>query len=166
MAYTTPRTWVAGDVLTAAQLNQHLRDQLLAAFPLGIDAWTAYTPTLTQPGAITKTVNRAVYQRIGRLVVAQFRLFPTSAGTASNTIIVGLPPVAAAVTDMVVGTMWLNDASANINYVGIASLLSTTTMGMIVSGGSAFAGNVGGIMTAGLASGDAIIGQVTYEAAT
>lgn len=28
MAYTTPRTWVAGDVLTAAQLNTDVRDNI------------------------------------------------------------------------------------------------------------------------------------------
>lgn len=28
MAYATPRTWVAGDVLTAAQLNQDVRDNI------------------------------------------------------------------------------------------------------------------------------------------
>lgn len=28
MAYATPRTWVAGDVLTAAQLNQDVRDNV------------------------------------------------------------------------------------------------------------------------------------------
>lgn len=30
MPYVTPRTWVAGDVLTAAQLNQDVRDNVLA----------------------------------------------------------------------------------------------------------------------------------------
>ena len=30
MAWTAPRTWVAGEVLTAALLNTHLRDNLLA----------------------------------------------------------------------------------------------------------------------------------------
>ena len=32
---STPATWVAGAVLTAAQLNAQLRDALLGAFPLG-----------------------------------------------------------------------------------------------------------------------------------
>ena len=30
MAYTSPRTWVAGELLTAALLNAHVRDNLLA----------------------------------------------------------------------------------------------------------------------------------------
>jgi hypothetical protein len=40
---TTPATWVAGSVATAAQFNTEVRDALT-----GIQAaWTAYTPTLT-----------------------------------------------------------------------------------------------------------------------
>lgn len=43
MAWTTPRTWVAGETVTAAIMNTHVRDNLKA---LG-DPWTAYTPTWT-----------------------------------------------------------------------------------------------------------------------
>ncbi len=36
MAYTSPpKTWVAADVLTAAQLNTYLRDMIEALFPVG-----------------------------------------------------------------------------------------------------------------------------------
>lgn len=164
MAYSSPATWVAGNVLTAAQLNAQLRDNLLAAFPLGVDAWTGYTPTLTQSAAVTKTVTRAVYQRVGRLVVVTFSLSVTGAGTVSNNIQVGLP-VAAAASAMPGGSMWIYDASANTNYVGVAVMLSTTTIGAIISGGTGYAGNVGGVMAAALASGDAILGHFTYEAA-
>ncbi|MFD7746698.1 hypothetical protein ACFV2V_13920 [Streptomyces sp. NPDC059698] len=37
----TPRNWAAGEVVTAALLNQEIRDQLNSMF----DAWTPYTPT-------------------------------------------------------------------------------------------------------------------------
>jgi hypothetical protein len=30
MAYTTPRTWTAGETVTAALMNTHLRDNLTA----------------------------------------------------------------------------------------------------------------------------------------
>ena len=33
MAWTAPRTWVASEVVTAAQLNAHIRDNLLALVP-------------------------------------------------------------------------------------------------------------------------------------
>lgn len=41
MAWTPPATFVAGAVLTAAQLNTNLRDDLLVLS----DPWTAFTPT-------------------------------------------------------------------------------------------------------------------------
>lgn len=43
MTWTAPRTWVAGETVTAAIMNTHVRDNLKA---IG-DPWTAYTPTLT-----------------------------------------------------------------------------------------------------------------------
>lgn len=36
MAWTTPRTWVTGETVTAALLNAHLRDNLLDPSPTGI----------------------------------------------------------------------------------------------------------------------------------
>ncbi len=38
-----PRTWVVGEVVSAALLNQELRDQFNSMFA----AWTSYTPTWT-----------------------------------------------------------------------------------------------------------------------
>lgn len=42
MTWTSPATWAAGAVLTAAQLNQQVRDNLLALTTYG-----SYTPTWT-----------------------------------------------------------------------------------------------------------------------
>ena len=42
MAWTAPRTWVATNVLTAAQLNTDVRDNSLALYATA----TSYTPTL------------------------------------------------------------------------------------------------------------------------
>lgn len=47
MVWTNPATWSAGAVLTAAQLNQQVRDNLKA---IG-DAGTAYTPTWAGTGS-------------------------------------------------------------------------------------------------------------------
>lgn len=35
MAWTSPRTWVAGEVVTAAELNTHVRDNLISVLPVG-----------------------------------------------------------------------------------------------------------------------------------
>jgi hypothetical protein len=51
MAWTTPRTWITGEVVTAAQLNQQLRDNstFLRIWP------RYYSAAPTNPGAISTT---------------------------------------------------------------------------------------------------------------
>lgn len=67
MAFTTPRTWVPGEVLTASLLNTHLRDNLLAM----TGAWTAYTPTWTATGGGASLGNGSLtgrYSGVGKTV--------------------------------------------------------------------------------------------------
>lgn len=165
MAYpATPKTWVAGDVLTAAQLNAELRDALLGAFPAGI-AWTSYTPTLTQSAAVTKTVTYAKYIQIGKTVIAEINLTCTGTGTAANTVLVGLPPVAAASPNFTpVGTGYIFDSSVNLIYRAIIDhfsgtfrFLATTSTASAALGADTF--------TAALASGDEVKLSIAYEAA-
>lgn len=64
----TPRTWVVGEVVTAALLNQEIRDQFNSMFA----AWTTYTPTWgaengSAPSLGNGTLN-ADYMKIGRVV--------------------------------------------------------------------------------------------------
>lgn len=167
MAYpATPKTWVAGDVLTAAQLNAELRDALLGAFPLGPPdtAWTSYTPTLTQPGAVTKTVTYAKYQRVGRLIVANGLLTCTGTGTAANQVAVGLPVAAAQAANMPAGSLYIFDASAGLFYNAVLSLTTTTTgVGFVNASGNALGVNS---FTAALAAADIVGFSAIYESAT
>lgn len=62
MAWTAPRTWVAGEVPTAAIFNTHLRDNLLALQPVSNTvaasqgtASTTYTDLATVGPAVTVT---------------------------------------------------------------------------------------------------------------
>jgi hypothetical protein len=64
---TTPRTWAAGEVVTAAEMNTEVRDAIT-----GIQAaWTAYTPTLTatttSPTLGTGSSATGAYLQIGKL---------------------------------------------------------------------------------------------------
>lgn len=159
----TPKTWVAGDVLTAAQMNAELRDALLGAFPLGPPdtAWTSYTPTLTQSATVTKTVTYAKYQRIGRTIHVAVSLAITGAGTTGNAILAGLPVTAAALAG-VTGVFRYFDAG-NTNYAGATVGASTTTVQFYVSEN----GNAMGVNPAfGAANTDVLQFYVTYEAAT
>lgn len=94
MAWTTPRTWTDGELVTAALLNAHIRDNLTAlAYSSG-----TYTPTyqgLTTGGTTTYTVQQGTYRRIGDLVIAQIEVTWSNA-TGTGAAIVSLPVAAAA----------------------------------------------------------------------
>lgn len=131
---------------------------------LGSEPWLDWIPALTQGVAVTKTVARARYTRIGRTVIAQFSLAATSAGTAGQNVIVGLPVAAAVGSGVMLGAAHFYDASAATRYVIVADLASSTTVWFVHDTGG---GNVFGV-TPGvtLASGDEIRGTFTYEAAS
>lgn len=168
MGWTTPRTWVDGEVETASILNAHIRDNLNAVVPNGPDAWTSYTPTLTQSGAVTKTVTYAKYMKVGRLVVVNLLLSCTGSGTAGNAVKIGLPVAAAVSSAVPIGTGYINDSSANLIYYGLADFASSTTevQLLVIQQGSAAAVLGAGSFTAALATGDGVGLYVMYESAT
>jgi hypothetical protein len=89
MAWTAPRTWVAGETVTAAMMNAHLRDNLKAI----TDPWTAYTPTLAGTGwALGNGTLNGHYSRIGSTVQfrAQLVIGSSTAGPSASPRI-GLP---------------------------------------------------------------------------
>lgn len=76
MTWTSPRTWIAGEVVSAALMNTHLRDNLIEVGPNTGSGWTSYTPTTTGitlgNGTITaawsavgKTINFRIYLVFG-----------------------------------------------------------------------------------------------------
>lgn len=85
MAWTDPpRTWVTGETPTAAIFNAHLRDQLIAAFPLDSGPfWKDWTPT---PGnlAVGNGTERARFARVGESVIVRYNLI-----FGSTTLITG-----------------------------------------------------------------------------
>lgn len=129
------------------------------------DVWTTYTPTLTQSGAVTKTVTYARYLRVGRMITVEVLLVATGAGTGANRITVSLPVTAAQGGDMVAGSGYVFDASAATVYAGPATLFSTTSAAIYL--GSGVANHLGAAgMTAALANTDNVSVSLTYEAAT
>lgn len=135
------------------------------------DAWTDYTPTLVQSGAVTKTVTYARYLRVGRMITVQIYLVVTGSGTSANTVVVGLPVAAASTSSMALpGTATIFDTSANTFYPGFPKLSSSgtdlvfTPAGASVGLGSQFLGLSS--FTAGLASGDVVTCSAVYEAAS
>ena len=161
MAWTAPSTWVAGAILTAAQLNEQLRDNMSVLAPFAA-AWTSWTPTLTQSGAVTKTVTSATYVQVGKLVIAQFNLSVTGAGTAGVGVLMGLPVTALGFLKSV-GTCAIFDTSASTTYGGTCTSLSTTTVGFV--GDWSGANTWGSQPSLALANGDVIRGTLMFEAA-
>lgn len=107
MAWTSPRTWVAGETVTAALLNIHLRDNLKAVG----DAWTAYTPTTTGITLGNGTLT-GHYSRPGQTVKFRIKLV-----FGSTTVLTGSPmfslPVAAIAVRSFGGTVTMLDDSAS-----------------------------------------------------
>jgi hypothetical protein len=128
-------------------------------------AWTSYTPTLTQSGAVTKTVTYAKYVQMGKTVIVNVLLTCTGAGSAANSVVVGLPVTAAQSTNQAIGSGYLFDASVPLNYRAIVSLASATTV-FLNPAASTVADVLGNTsFTAALASGDLISIFAMYEAA-
>lgn len=73
MAWTSPRTWVSGETVTAALMNTHVRDNLKA---IG-DAWSTWTPTwaatTTNPTLGNGTLD-AAHITAGKLFIFQIDL--------------------------------------------------------------------------------------------
>lgn len=156
MAWTAPRTWVAGETVTAALLNTHVRDNLKA---IG-DPWTSYTPTY---GGFTigNAVVTAKYLQAGKLVIGEVKIVFGSTSTWSGTFTVSMP-VTASLTLVPVGTAFMSDASTSANRFGVAVLNSTTTVAFVDSGGT---NNTSSTAPFTWANGDILAFAFTYEAA-
>ena len=86
MAWTTPKTWAAADVVTAALLNAHIRDNLNIIAAVGINGWTDYSASATWTGSgsnPTYTVNYAKYCQVGKWVSYRAKYTCTTAGTGT-----------------------------------------------------------------------------------
>ncbi len=169
--------FTSGVALTAAELNTGL-------------TFTDYTPDWTQSATITKTVNWARYTQFGKLVIGTVKMTATSAGTANNKVLVGLP-VNAASNNYIMGSFTYLDTSDIFDQIYAAQIIydSPTSVAFFPSPASGSSNprngltgtgdaNVnirmgqdytssGGTLVTGLTvgSGDVIFMQFMYEAA-
>lgn len=131
MAFSEPRTWVTGEVVTAAHLNQDIRDNHNAYFGNGVTK-VSFVPTLeattTNPGVSSKTGGHI---SAGALGVVWGRYVLSSGGT--GTYFVTLPNTAdlTGTTSLskgqAVGSFQIVDDSAPHMLGGTVFLASTTT---------------------------------------
>lgn len=161
-----PRTWVVGEVVTAALLNQEIRDQITSM----LDTWTSYTPTWTAATTNPSLGNGTIvgrYIKIGRTCTAVIKLTMGSTTTyGSGLYRFGIP---------------FTSASASIDYLGTARLVATNSWGghLILGAGSndmnaAFPTSTGNASSVSmnalapetLANGHVFRGEITYQTAT
>lgn len=135
---------------------------------LTLGAWTSWTPTITQSAAVTITINRARYTKIGRTVHLQAKITMASTGTASNAIAIGgipIAPAASAADQLMSGMGYLYDTSATASFSGPIYMGAAATFN-VVDEDATTANNLLGVsgFTAALASGDLLWIDCTYEA--
>jgi hypothetical protein len=159
-----PRTWVVGETVTAALMNQEIRDQFDSFF----GAWTVYTPTWS--GSSTNPVlgNGTLtgrYVRIGRTITVIIKLTTGSTTTyGSGAYRWSLPAVASSSQD-IVGTVFIGDAtsgySTGISYISAGNADIAAYVG---APGAAVA--VGATSPQTFANGDRVWLAATYAAAS
>ena len=141
-----------GQVLTAATMNQ-----------IGA-AWETYTPTVSQPTAVTATVNLARYGRIQKLVFGYVYLTVTGTGTATTRLDVSLPVTAQTSSNGFLGSGIIFDASATNLYI-VAAQLTATTTASFYSDQTGTASRWGIVPNVAIANNDQIGFSFMYEAA-
>jgi hypothetical protein len=155
------KTSWTGAALTQTDINTYLMGEG--------GAWSTWTPTVTQSGSVTVTVNRASYARYGRTIHATAFLTVTGAGTISNAVVIGGLPAAAAYTTGVFGFGALSDLSASRTYPFMAAFASSTSFALLGTqdvSADIQLGVASSSFTAALANTDQISFTVTYEAAS
>lgn len=123
MTWTAPRTWVAGEVVTAALFNTHIRDNLKMVG----DALAAYTPTYTNFSLGNGSV-AAVKAEAGKWVRYAGVITLGSTSSVTGTIRISLPATSVLSTfgRPLRGTAELFDSSAAARRFRIVALQSGT----------------------------------------
>lgn len=111
---TTPRTWVAGEVVTAAEMNTEVRDALT-----GIQtAWTAYTPTTAGVTLGTGGTITGAYMQVGKTIHYRVTMTLGTGGLLTGTGFIGLPVTAVTRTSRTpMGAAVCFDSSANAYFM-------------------------------------------------
>jgi hypothetical protein len=160
-----PRTWVVGEVVTAALLNQEVRDQLNSMFA----AWTAYTPTWTASTnpALGNGTLTGRSMKIGRNVLCQIILTTGSTTTyGSGQYSFGLPSALASSGVDSLGTTRLTAGATYIGQCFAASGASVCTAAFPNTATPAQGANMTGTAPATLAAGHSLRLSLFYESAT
>ncbi|WP_030333835.1 hypothetical protein [Streptomyces sp. NRRL B-1381] len=163
-----PRLWVVGEVVSAAIMNQEIRDQFNSMF----DAWTAYTPAWTSSGTAPSLGNGNVsgrYMKFGRTVHVVITLTWGSTTTpGSGNLSFSLPAAAASAFPGTLNATCTTTGTVNF-MVGAAPLGNgTSSTGTIWLANPGTTGDWNAWAAGGptLAAGDIVRVYGTYQSAT
>lgn len=158
MAWTTPRDWTDGELVTEALLDTHLRDNLLA-----LTTWTSYTPTWAATGG-TPTIGNGTlegeYIEAGELCHVRIRMVMGSTTSISGTSLWNFALPFASV-GAAAGSVLIYDATASL-HVGVATVQTSNSVTFPVVQGS---GLVGASIPMTWATSDYLAISLTYKVA-
>lgn len=156
MAWTSPRTWVAGETPSAATLNTHIRDNLKA---IG-DPWTSYAPTVGGMTVGNATVT-AGYVSTGKLTHFWIKLVfgSTSAMGASPTFTL---PVNAPARTVGARVLMFDTSAAAASAYKVGAAFNSNTSSLLIRDDASAA--ITSTTPFTWATGDEIVINGTYEA--
>ena len=168
MAWTTPGTATAGEVLTAAFWNANVRDNSNEIAPF-FSGWTNFNPTLTGGFAIGNATYIAKYLKVGRLVHVICEITTGSTTSYGSFLGINVPITAAYSNALEGGDCWVQDTSAGVRNMCtfISQGTTRTDMNLVRTDGvDATTRSISATVPFTWATGDRIFYRLTYEAAS
>jgi hypothetical protein len=164
MTWTTPRTWVAAETVTAALFNTHIRDNSNA---LG-DTWASFTPTLANWTLGNGTL-AGHSRQVGKAIDVEIDLTLGTTTTTVGTLAFTLPTAARIAYSFrgFSGRATIIDTSANDRrfWIPASGGAGGTSVGVYNPDGSATTTPVNATTPWTWATGDRITVCCSYEAA-
>ncbi|MGW1158421.1 hypothetical protein ACWD5Q_06510 [Streptomyces sp. NPDC002513] len=161
-----PRTWVVGEVVSAAIMNQEIRDQLNSFF----GAWTVYTPAWTASTTNPVIGNGTItgrYMKVGRTVYCHINVTAGSTTTfGSGNYSFSLPFAAANNNVFMIGNAEVLGSSRWAGHAVIGTGATTTSVFMSTSSTNSTLSWMTPAVPETLASGAQIRITLMYESAT
>jgi hypothetical protein len=160
MGWTSPRTWVALEAVTASLLNTHLRDQLLELNGT-TSAWATFTPTTV--GFTAGVGPFARWKQRGKDVEIQV---VAALATFTGTYVFQLP-VAAVVAGSArpIGSWSYQDLSTGNTYTGVAILQASSGTNVVFAPAGPSTSSIDSATPMAAAVGDLLGFDLHYEAA-
>ena len=158
MAWTTPRDWTDGELVTEALLDTHVRDNLKA-----LTEWTSYTPTWAASGG-TPTIGNGTlsgeYIEAGELCHVRVRMTMGSTTSISGTTVWNFSLPFASV-GAAAGDVMMKDDSGGLD-VGVAAVQDGASVMFLIK---PTAGYVDALIPWTWATSDYLAVSMTYKVA-